>query len=66
VTTWEHHLNEMFQDLDQGSWHHQLSANGQPSSTIANGKPDAYHLLHALLIPQLPQGSGLLDRIRHR
>lgn len=66
VTAWAHHLNEMFQDLDQGSWHHQLSANGQPSSTIANGKPDAYHLLHALLIPQLPQGSGLLDRIRHR
>jgi mannose/cellobiose epimerase-like protein (N-acyl-D-glucosamine 2-epimerase family) len=66
VAKWESHLTSIFKDSVKGSWHHQLSAEGEPSSTIAKGKPDAYHLLHALLIPQLPQGSGLLERIRNR
>ena len=66
VAKWDNHLTSMFKDSVKGSWHHQLSAEGEPSSTIAKGKPDAYHLLHALLIPQLPQESGLLERIRNR
>jgi mannose/cellobiose epimerase-like protein (N-acyl-D-glucosamine 2-epimerase family) len=66
VADWTTHLTERFLDTDKGSWHHQVTAEGLPSSTIARGKPDAYHLLQALLIPQLPQGCGLLDRIRNR
>jgi len=65
VSAWSAHLTKMFLDEEHGSWHHQLDAEGIPSSTIAQGKPDAYHLLQALLIPQLPSGCGLLDRIRH-
>jgi sulfoquinovose isomerase len=63
VSAWTTHLATMFEDTEHGSWHHQLDAKGNPSSTIARGKPDAYHLLQALLIPQLPLGCGLLDRI---
>lgn len=66
VSTWSQHLEEAFKDSVHGSWHHELDAHGTPGSTVAQGKPDAYHLLHALLIPQLPQGSGLLGRIRNR
>ena len=63
VSAWSAHLATMFEDTEHGSWHHQLDAEGNPSSTISRGKPDAYHLLQALLIPQLPRGCGLLDRI---
>ena len=66
VSDWRAHLATMFLDTEKGSWHHELSADGTPSSTIAKGKPDAYHLLQALLIPQLPEGCGLLERIRNR
>ena len=66
VSAWSAHLHERFRDEVHGSWHHQLDADGQPASNIAQGKPDAYHLLHALLIPQVPQDSGLLWRVRGR
>lgn len=66
ASAWSAHLKTMFEDTQHGSWHHQLDASGNPSSTIARGKPDAYHLLQALLIPQLPSGCGLLDRIRRK
>jgi len=66
VADWSAHLTTMFLDTEKGSWHHELNADGTPSSTIAKGKPDAYHLLQALLIPQLPEGGGLLERIRNR
>lgn len=66
VSAWTTHLDTRFEDTEHGSWHHQLDAEGNPSSTIAWGKPDAYHLLQALLIPQLPLGCVLLDRIRQK
>lgn len=66
VKHWQGLLNEMFLDETHGSWHHQLDPDGRPSSTIARGKPDAYHLIQALLTPGLPRGSGLLDRLRNR
>lgn len=65
VSVWSSHLTTMFLDEEHGSWHHQLDASGIPSSSIATGKPDAYHLVQALLIPQLPPGCGLLDRLRN-
>ena len=66
VSAWSAHLHERFRDDVHGSWHHQLDADRQPASTIAQGKPDAYHLLHALLIPQVPPERGLLWRVRGR
>ncbi|MDC0991855.1 AGE family epimerase/isomerase [Pontimonas sp.] len=63
VLRWSHHLHARFKDSTHGSWHHELDSSGSPASTVAQGKPDAYHLLQALLIPQLPEGNGLLDRI---
>ena len=63
VVSWSAHLHDSFMDAAHGSWHHELDATGTPASTVAKGKPDAYHLLQALLIPQLPLGNGLLSRL---
>jgi mannose/cellobiose epimerase-like protein (N-acyl-D-glucosamine 2-epimerase family) len=41
-------------DRQHGSWHHQLSADNQPSHTIWPGKPDLYHAYQATLLPLLP------------
>lgn len=41
-------------DLDRGSWWHELDPAGRPAATVWAGKPDAYHIVQALLIPRLP------------
>ena len=66
LAQWEGLLAESFVDTTHGSWHHQLDSDGRPSSSIARGKPDAYHLIQALLASQLPQGAGILERLHSR
>jgi len=66
LETWQDYLDDSFVDAASGGWHHELDSNGRPASSISHGKPDAYHLLHAFLVPQLPEGSGLIDRLRNR
>ena len=66
LAQWQDLLAESFVDTTHGSWHHQLDPDGRPSSSIARGKPDAYHLIQALLASQLPQGAGILERLRGR
>jgi sulfoquinovose isomerase len=46
-------------DLDAGSWHHQLDRHNQPIASVWTGKPDLYHAVQAMLIPQLPLAPGL-------
>ncbi|MGR3632555.1 MAG: AGE family epimerase/isomerase [Limimaricola soesokkakensis] len=38
-------------DRENGGWHPQIDAQGQPSSDPFFGKPDLYHALQACLIP---------------
>jgi mannose/cellobiose epimerase-like protein (N-acyl-D-glucosamine 2-epimerase family) len=45
---------ERFVDLEHGSWQHELSPDGSPGSTVWSGKPDIYHALQAVLLPDLP------------
>lgn len=66
LAQWQDLLAESFVDTTHGSWHHQLDSDGRPSSSIARGKPDAYHLIQALLASRLPQGAGILERLRGR
>ncbi|WP_019818814.1 AGE family epimerase/isomerase [Saccharomonospora saliphila] len=51
---WWSFADEHFRDPDTGSWHHELSPALRPSTTIWNGKPDAYHVYQALVLPDLP------------
>ncbi|MCU1439562.1 MAG: sugar isomerase [Rhodoglobus sp.] len=60
---------EHLMDMEGGSWWQELDVNNMPSSEVWDGKPDLYHLMHALVIPRLPLrlalapalAAGLLD-----
>jgi sulfoquinovose isomerase len=51
---WWRQIDEHFVDLVGGSWHHELDSGLQPSNSVWTGKPDAYHAVQALLLPDLP------------
>jgi sulfoquinovose isomerase len=50
-------------DLDAGSWHHQLDQDNRPITSVWAGKPDLYHAVQAMLIPQLPLAPGLAKAV---
>ncbi|OCR23985.1 sugar isomerase [Pseudomonas syringae] len=55
---WE--FNEtLFIDYEQGSWHHELNPQNQPSADIWAGKPDLYHAYQATVLPVLPLAPSL-------
>ncbi len=41
-------------DYEGGSWWQELDQNNAVSSTVWDGKPDIYHIMHALITPRLP------------
>lgn len=47
-------VRERFVDTELGSWHHELDAENRPSAVVWAGKPDIYHAVQALLVPDLP------------
>jgi mannose/cellobiose epimerase-like protein (N-acyl-D-glucosamine 2-epimerase family) len=47
-------------DRENGSWHHELDPQNQPSSGTWSGKPDVYHALQATVIPLLPLSPTLV------
>ncbi len=51
---WTAYGEAAFLDAAVGSWHHELTPAGQVAETTWPGKPDAYHLAQALLLPMLP------------
>ena len=65
---WEY-SRRYFMDLEGGSWWQELDENNVVSHAVWDGKPDLYHLMHAVLVPRLPLApviapalaAGLLD-----
>lgn len=51
---WEEHGDALFLDSAVGSWHHELTPEGAVGTGTWVGKPDAYHLVQALLLPGRP------------
>lgn len=51
-----------FVDPD-GGWWHELSPAGAVSRTVWTGKPDVYHAVQALLLPDLPFTSSLVTSV---
>ena len=43
-----------FVDHDNGGWHPEIDAKGQPCGRQFSGKPDIYHALQAMLYPLVP------------
>jgi mannose/cellobiose epimerase-like protein (N-acyl-D-glucosamine 2-epimerase family) len=52
--TWWEYAARYVIDRERGSWHHELTPEGEPSFTMWPGKPDIYHAIQATLIPRLP------------
>jgi mannose/cellobiose epimerase-like protein (N-acyl-D-glucosamine 2-epimerase family) len=48
-----------FLDPAVGSWHHELTPEGEVATSTWAGKPDAYHLAQMLLIPGRPVRGSL-------
>ena len=48
---WLDHVAAVFLDRVDGSWHHELTPDLTP---VPGDKPDLYHAVQAMLIPQLP------------
>lgn len=56
---WWTYIRTYLVDLENGSWHHELSRTNEPAGTVWKGKPDVYHALQACLIPLLPLRSAI-------
>ncbi|BCP54264.1 hypothetical protein K32_28810 [Kaistia sp. 32K] len=50
---WDH-AAEHFVEAERGTWKHQLAADLTEAGTVWPGRPDVYHVVNALLLPQLP------------
>lgn len=51
---WRAHAQNHFIDTEHGSWHHLLNPENRPSYKMWSGKPDVYHALQAVILPDLP------------
>jgi mannose/cellobiose epimerase-like protein (N-acyl-D-glucosamine 2-epimerase family) len=54
LQTWTTYAQSHLVDPEHGSWHHLLDPDNRPSYTMWSGKPDTYHALQAILLPDLP------------
>lgn len=52
------------QDLERGSWHHELDEHLVPSDRTWDGKPDVYHAVQATLLPRLPVAASVAGALR--
>ena len=53
------YVNNYMVDAEKGSWHHNLDENNHPTRRIWSGKPDVYHILQSVLLPDLPISGSL-------
>lgn len=52
-TFWDF-ARDHFIDHQNGSWWQELDSSNKVSNRVWDGKPDIYHLVHALVTPRLP------------
>jgi mannose/cellobiose epimerase-like protein (N-acyl-D-glucosamine 2-epimerase family) len=60
--TWDYATRYLV-DPDGGSWWHELHATNRPAATVWPGKPDAYHIVQALLLPRLPPAPTIVPAL---
>lgn len=63
VATFREYAQTYLRDRAHGSWHHELDPANRPLAQMWAGKPDAYHALGAILIPELPLAPSLAGRV---
>jgi len=52
-----------FVDSEAGGWWHELDPHGTVSRTVWSGKPDLYHAVQAMLLPDLPFTPSLVTSV---
>jgi len=63
VVAFQEYSESYLRDRVHGSWHHELDPGNRPVAQMWAGKPDAYHALGAILIPELPLAPSLAGRV---
>ena len=63
---WYRAIDENFVDPGTGSWHHELDERLRVSTRTWPGKPDAYHVVNAMLLPDAPLSPTLATALRDR
>jgi sulfoquinovose isomerase len=53
-----------FVDAEVDGWHHELDPHGHVSTTVWSGKPDAYHAVQLMLLPDLPLSPATASAVR--
>ncbi|GAA1976106.1 AGE family epimerase/isomerase [Isoptericola halotolerans] len=61
AAAWWELVRDRFVDPERGSWHHELDAADQPAGEVWAGKPDIYHAVQALLVPDLPLAGSFAE-----
>ncbi|WP_277208050.1 AGE family epimerase/isomerase [Isoptericola croceus] len=61
---WWELVRDRFVDAERGSWHHELDAEDRPAGEVWDGKPDIYHAVQALLVPDLPLTGSFAESAR--
>lgn len=62
---WEAHGDDYFLDRSTGSWHHELTPDGEVSAATWSGQPDVYHLAQLLLLRDQPVRGSLAAALLH-
>jgi mannose/cellobiose epimerase-like protein (N-acyl-D-glucosamine 2-epimerase family) len=61
---WREHGERLFADASTGSWHHELTPDGEVASETWAGQPDAYHLAQMLLLDGRPVRGSVAAALR--
>ncbi len=62
---WDHAASA-FRDPTDGSWHHEVTPDGDPAGGVWSGKPDLYHAVQATLLPRLALAPALAPQLAQR
>jgi mannose/cellobiose epimerase-like protein (N-acyl-D-glucosamine 2-epimerase family) len=61
---WREHGETSFADPATGSWHHELTPDGEIGTATWVGQPDAYHLAQMLLLDNRPVRGSVAAALR--
>jgi mannose/cellobiose epimerase-like protein (N-acyl-D-glucosamine 2-epimerase family) len=61
---WREHGEERFADPATGSWHHELTPDGDIATGTWSGQPDAYHLAQMLILDGRPVRGSIAAALR--
>lgn len=58
--SWWQYIQDYVIDKKFGSWHHELNAAQEVTTTTWSGKPDVYHAFNACILPILPFSASFI------